>query len=235
GFLIVGANSVARAIAEALNTQGFHARLADSSWENISTARLEGFDTYYGNAVSEHADRHLDLIGLGQMLALTPQNDLNALACLRYRSEFGDKNVFILATGNEKNNGEAASRGAASRAQVMFGDGVTFAKLASLLGQGATIRQTKLSESFDFDTYTQEYGRRAIPLFGISPKGNFACFVANQKINPEPGWTIIALVQAEEKSVEQKQAAEGDKGTDGKAVAPSKDREWKDAPARGSI
>ena len=197
GFLIIGANPVARMIAKALNDNGYRTRLTDTSWTNAKTARMEGLDTYYGNAVSEHADRHLDLIGLGQVLTLTPQKELNVLAGLRYRSEFGKNHIFFLST--DKDDKEGSSRTTISHdAQILFDDEVTFAKLASLVSQGANIKQTKLSESFSFTDYQQQYGNRAIPLFTLDNKGKLRFFVANNDMVPEQDWTIISLVKDEQ-------------------------------------
>lgn len=196
GFLIIGANPVARMIAKALNDIGYRTRLTDASWTNAQASRMEGLDTYYGNAVSEHADRHLDLIGLGQVLTLTPQQELNALAGLRYRSEFGKNHIFFVST--DKDETDENSRTTVSHdAHILFDNDVTFAKLASLVSQGASIKQTKLSDSFSYEDYQQQYGSRAIPLFAIDNKENLRFFTANEELEPEQDWTIISLVQDE--------------------------------------
>jgi NhaP-type Na+/H+ or K+/H+ antiporter len=148
GFLIIGANPTAIVIAKALNDNGYRTRLTDSSWTNAKAARMEGLDTYYGNAVSDHADRHLDLVGLGQVLTLTPQKELNALAGLRFRSEFGSNHVYTLGTEieKEKDGTEQKSRTKATHGyHVLFGNDITFSKLASLIAQGAKAKRKKLS------------------------------------------------------------------------------------------
>ncbi|MGR9115671.1 MAG: cation:proton antiporter [Gammaproteobacteria bacterium] len=193
GFLIVGANPVARLVAQALNDIGIRTRLADSSWENVSAARMLGLDTYYGNAVSEHADRYLDLVGIGNMLALTPHNELNSLACLHYQSEFGVNNVYTLATGKEHVYIKMRVN-VRYHARILFGEAITYAKLASLVGRDATIHHTPLTEDFDYTAYQLKYGRRSIPLFALTDKDELLCFTADDRVNPEPGWTILALV-----------------------------------------
>ncbi|NQY26173.1 MAG: sodium:proton antiporter [Piscirickettsiaceae bacterium] len=196
GFLIIGANPVARLIAKALNDCGYRTRLTDSSWTNSKASRMEGLDTYYGNAVSEHADRHLDLIGLGQVLALTPQKELNALAGLRYRSEFGGNNIYSLLSEKDDSTSEQVSRTTVNHnSHILFGNEVTFSKLASLVAQEAKIKQTGLSESFNFEDYQQQYGNRAILLFAIDNKEKLHFFTANKDLKPEQDWTLIALVQ----------------------------------------
>lgn len=94
GCLIVGANPVARTIGLALQNAGFRVKLADSSWEYISKARMEGLPTYFGNPISEHSDRHLDMVGLGRMLALSPHEELNMGAAMHYRVDLGVENIF---------------------------------------------------------------------------------------------------------------------------------------------
>ena len=71
GFLVVGGGRVGRMLAIALHEQGIRVLVADSDWENISQARMEGLETYFGNPVSEHADRYLDLSGIGKVISLS--------------------------------------------------------------------------------------------------------------------------------------------------------------------
>lgn len=59
---------------------------------------MEGLNTYFGNPASEHADRNLDLTGIGKMLAMTGNTNQNSLASLRFKSEFGMQNIFELKT-----------------------------------------------------------------------------------------------------------------------------------------
>ncbi len=194
GFLVVGANLVARAIAKALEKEGFRTLLADSYWDNIRAARMEGLSTYYGNPISEHADRHLDMVGIGRMLALSPQSELNVLASLRYRAEFGANAVYTLQTSAEKAVAEKHKVAEQHRGYTLFGPEVTYSMLASLLSQGAEIHRTQLTESFDFESYQERYGKGAIPLFALDPKGKLQVFVADGKMNPVAGWVILSLV-----------------------------------------
>lgn len=198
GFLIIGANSVARTIAKALNDTGYRTRLTDPSWSNVKEARMAGLDTYYGNAVSEHADRHLDLIGIGGILTLTPQNELNALAGMRYRSEFGNNRVFYLSTDKDKDSREQTSRFHVNiESNILFGQDITFAKLASLIAKGAKAKQTKLSENFNYEDYLKQYGKRATPLFACDSRKRLHFFTTNEALSPETDWTLVSLVQEE--------------------------------------
>ena len=57
---------------------------------------MQGLRSFFGNPVSEHADRNLDLVGIGRLLALSTRRELNSLACVRYRPEFGANRVVYL-------------------------------------------------------------------------------------------------------------------------------------------
>lgn len=193
GFLIIGANPVARAVGESLKEHGFNVLLTDSSWENVRAARMQGLPIYYGNPVSEHADRHLDLVGIGRLLGLSYVDDLNALAAMRYRSEFGTGSVFALQSTNERTKVEKHSVARKHRGRILFGEDVTYATLAELLGQGAKIRSTLLTEKFGLgDLYTQTRGH-LVPLFAISPRGELRVFTTDRELEPQAGWTLLSI------------------------------------------
>jgi NhaP-type Na+/H+ or K+/H+ antiporter len=197
GVLIVGANAVSRAIAKALTERNFRVVIADTNWDDISAARMEGIATYYGNVVSEHADRHLDLVGVGRLFAMSRRPALNALACTRYKNEFGGNNVFTLQTSEEKGVSEKQTIATHFAGPRLFGEEVTNAMLASLLSQGAEIRGTPLSEAFDYDRYREQYGKGLIHLFALDAKGELKVFAAGSSIRPEAGWTVVSLLPPE--------------------------------------
>ncbi|MDX1803726.1 MAG: sodium:proton antiporter [Alcanivorax sp.] len=201
GFLIVGANPVGRAIGVALQKNGYPVMVTDSSWESIRAARMEGLGTFYGNPVSQHADQYLDLVGYGKLLGMSPRRELNTMATMRYRLEFGEQNIFSLpvpkADKEVKHEVAPEHRGA-----TLFAADMTYARLASLLSQGAEIRKTRLSEEFDFQAYKSTEGRQVWPLFAIDPRERVVVFTAEGHPEPKAGWFVLGLVK-EEKAKEE--------------------------------
>jgi hypothetical protein len=195
GFLIVGAGNVARAVAKALQEQGSKVRLTDSNWENTRLARMENLDTYFGNPVSEHADAHLDLVGLGRLLAMSGRGNLDALACLRFKTEFGANNVYELRSARERVIEEKHQIGTRHRGRQLFGKDITYGTLAGWLREGAEIRTTLLSAEFSFETYLARNEGYAVPLFTIDPKGRVQMFTAENSVKPEAEWKVLALVR----------------------------------------
>ncbi len=198
GFLIIGANRVARAIAQALKEHEFRVVLIDTSWEKISMARMEGLQTYYGQPVSEHADRHLDLVGIGRMLGLSPRGSLNSLACMYYRMELGYNAVYALQTEKEKDITEDRKSGSARKWATLFGKEVTFSSLMAGLHEEWSIRSTMLTESFTYEDYLSTYRKRAIPLFALSPNGTVTIFTVEKQPVPGAGWTLLSFVAPQE-------------------------------------
>jgi NhaP-type Na+/H+ or K+/H+ antiporter len=195
GFLVVGANPVARTIALALQKKGFDSLLCDSNWSYVSAARMRGLNSFYGSPVSEYADRRLDLVGLGRLLALSPQPELNILAVHRYRREFGAGALYALRSGEDA--GDSKQSAALPAGHAVFGEDVSYARLAAALSLGAEIRETTLSENFDFDAWYRKYYNRAVPLFAIDPKGRLHVFTVDHKVQPGPDWTLLSLVEPE--------------------------------------
>jgi NhaP-type Na+/H+ or K+/H+ antiporter len=208
GFLLVGANPVARAVAAGLQRCGYSVLLADTQWEPIREARMQGFATYFGNPVSEHADRHLDLVGLGRLLALSPRSESNTMAALRYRPEFGAGNVFMLGAREDRlgEPGRLSRTHSPPAGMRLFGREVTYGHLAAMLVRGAEVHDTRISDSFDFDDYYRRYGKRAVPLFALDPRGHLRPFTADTPPQPRAGWRVVALIEPEPEPQPQPEA-----------------------------
>lgn len=229
GVLILGGNNVALAIGKALLSLGFRVKVASANWSEIQAARMEGLETYFGNSVSAHADRHLDLMGIGRFLAMSRRPALNTLASIKYASEFGRQRVFTLRTSEEKDESDKARMGESYHTQRLFGGDVTIQKLASLLGQGAEIKSTRLSDSFTIENYREHYGNDAMPLFGINPEGRLRPFTDQAEPEVGHGWVLVALLpkavitklEAERQAEELKERADaelGDKSPEDKSI-----------------
>jgi len=221
GFLIVGANPVARAIGKALQDHDVPVRLCDSDWDNIAKARMEHLPTYYGSPISEHAGRNLDLAGLGRLLALGPEDHFNALVAARYRDEFGRKKTYALPGARQDGPAGKHEVAAAHRARMLFGPHATYWNLAGLLAGGGAVRATTLSESFTFQDYLASYDDTPVTLFALTPKGYPRPFTPDRPLTPEADWTVISLFPAQ---VEDRRHTARRKPDEGQNAAPEQTR-----------
>ncbi len=207
GILIVGANQVARIVGKALMQQGFRVKLTDTTWSEIQAARMDGLDTYYGDPVSAHADRQLELEGIGRLFAMSRRPALNTLAAFKFRREFGRNRVFTLRNSQEKDASEKRRVAESFRAPRLFGEGVTLQKLSSLIAQGAEIKATLLSETFDLAAYEKARGKSHIPLFALDKDYNLRAFTDDYTPEVKPGWTLLSLVSPTPPAAEVQGAA----------------------------
>ncbi|MHB1273266.1 MAG: cation:proton antiporter [Rhodanobacter sp.] len=198
GLLIFGSDEVARAIGKALVDAGFRAVLADDDWDGIRRARMEGLDTFFGNPASPHAERYLDLTGIGRMLALSTHRERNSLACVHYRQEFGRDKVYRLRNLTPLENTDRAALSENLLAPPLFDEEMTHGRFAEMLGQGWRIKSTRLSATFDWPHFIEQYGSHALLMFGVEGKGQLRVASARRELEPKPGWTVIALVSPAE-------------------------------------
>ncbi|EJC6851867.1 sodium:proton antiporter [Vibrio parahaemolyticus] len=199
GFLLIGANRVAREIGQALARYDRRVLMTDSNWEYISQVRMMGLDYYYGNPISSHADDNLNMIGIGQVVALTPDQHFNIMACMQFVDEFGEDKVHCLQKVKTNGNGnEKHSVAQEYHGKLLMGGNVSYTQLASLLSRGAEIKHTKLSENFTYQDYLEHHKTNlVIPLFNVEDKGKIQFCDDPDQFAPTTTSTIVSLILPE--------------------------------------
>ncbi|HCH6353424.1 TPA: sodium:proton antiporter [Vibrio parahaemolyticus] len=199
GFLLIGANRVAREIGQALARYDRRVLMTDSNWECISQVRMMGLDYYYGNPISSHADDNLNMIGIGQVVALTPDQHFNIMACMQFVDEFGEDKVHCLQKVKTNGNGsEKHSVAQEYHGKLLMGGNVSYTQLASLLSRGAEIKHTKLSENFTYQDYLEHHKTNlVIPLFNVEDKGKIQFCDDPDQFAPSTTSTIVSLILPE--------------------------------------
>ncbi|GGY70174.1 cation:proton antiporter [Marinobacter zhanjiangensis] len=193
GFLILGANSGARAIAQALQKNEIPVVLTDTNWENVRQARMDGLKVYFGNPTSEHAATHLDLTGIGKLLVISPYKQLNSLATYHFLDWFGANSVYSLSEGEQD---QKASHQTAEKIQQTRGlfNGLSYPKLASLVSRGYSVKTTQLSESFTYEDFMARHDGEARVLFVINDKEKIHPVMKGEEVEPDTDWQLISLV-----------------------------------------
>ena len=202
GFLILGANPVARMIASELTQHEVPVVLADTNWENVRQARMENLQVYFGNPVSEHAANQLDLTGIGNLLIISPYKQMNSLATYHFLDWFGEHDsVFSLSEGEQDQQARYQPAEKIQRTRGLFG-GVSFAKLASLASQGYTVKTTQLSEEFTYQDFVDKHQNQALVLFILDSKKHITPVKSMRNIELADDTTLISLVP--EKTAEER-------------------------------
>lgn len=192
GVLIVGANQAALFYAKALHKQGHRVLLATTTWTGVSKARMAGIPAFYGSAVSTYAERHMDLMGLGKLLAMSYQPGLNELACFKFRYEFGRDSVYTVSQHaealHEKHqiSGESAGR-------VLFGGDRSLDELRRILHDDAQLKTTEITESYTYAEYLERHADRIV-LFISDEDGNIRFPTGEETDSGKEGDKITALL-----------------------------------------
>lgn len=191
GLLIFGGSLFARELAAVLISNNVRVLLADNNWDNIRLARMQNIPVYYGNPASAHALNFLDMTGIGRLLVLSPYTQLNPLVIFQYQDLLGKDKVYGLDNGDEKKPRHQLSETYRQRL-CLFGKTVSYAKLASLISQGAVIKSTNLTENFNFTDFRACYGDSALPLVYIKNEKVFI-YTASESL-PASGIELISLL-----------------------------------------
>jgi len=173
GILVVGSNPVALLVATSLKDQGFDVIVAHNNYTNIAKARMSGLRTYFGNPISDHADNHLDLIGIGHLFAMSMDKEMNTLSEIHYRHEFGERKLYRLKFSDEKTKSERDDKQSNFKSQWLFGKDVTYTKLASMISKKARIKITNITDSYSFEQYRAD-NKQFVPLYTIDKEGKLS-------------------------------------------------------------
>ncbi|MFH5805860.1 cation:proton antiporter [Alienimonas sp. DA493] len=197
GVLFLGGSPLVREIAVALQEKGFTVRLIDSNRRNVATARLEGLDTVHGNVLSEKITDRVDPSGLGRVLAMTPNDEVNSLAAQNFASLFGRSGCYQLSP--HPSEGAKKGEGGIERAhgRPLFREGVTYKTLQDLYERGARVKETRITQEFDYPAFLRMNGAETVVLFrltGPADDRTLRVNVANVVLEPTPGDTLLSLV-----------------------------------------
>ncbi|ACA86882.1 cation:proton antiporter [Shewanella woodyi] len=202
GLLIFGAASFSRELAKVLKSKNVTVTLADNNWDNIRLARMDNLPVYFGNPTSEHAANFLDMKGIGRLLVISPYRQLNPLVSFHYQDLFGSNKVYGL-THNEEASARHRLSESYQKSLCLFGESVTYAKLASLMAKGALIKSTNITENFSFKDFRERYGECAMPLIYLE-EGKVKIFTASDS-ELNSGIELISLLPVESQELAKAQ------------------------------
>lgn len=193
GVLIAGGQQWALDIASILQEKGFSVVVVDTNRQNITKAKMMGLTAINESIISERTIDQLNLEGIGKLLALTSNDEVNSLSVLQFADLFDNSNLYQLVPNTNKDELEFSPLHL--RGRYLFGKGVNYGHLTNRMMNGAVIKGTTLSEEFTWDDFKRKYGQEPTLLFVIINRGNRLIPVTmTDKITPQNGNTIIAMV-----------------------------------------
>jgi NhaP-type Na+/H+ or K+/H+ antiporter len=210
GVLFAGCDPWTRVIAKGLSAEGHHVLLLDTRFENIAAARMEGLTAVRANILSEYAAEEVDLAGLGHLIAATPNNEVNSLAAREFQHHFGKANVWQLTPPDvDAHHHKAVANH--MRGRFCFLGGPRYTDLASIVGRGAIMKKTLLTEVFTLDDFKATHGEDAIILFTETEEGVLTPVLSEAEKIEDPvaiHSLVIEKDDVETKALKKKEVAE---------------------------
>lgn len=187
GVLFAGAHPWARRIAGALRANGFDVLLVDSNQENVAAASVNDLPSMHADILSERCLQEVEFCGVGRLVAMTSNSEVNSLAALQFTELFGRSEVYRLP---EDHTGSPSTHREYGR--VLFGDGATFNRLSRLFqNNNASIETIAFESEADIQAFR---GRQdCLPLFLIGVAGTLTIVTAENALVWRVGQKIICL------------------------------------------
>jgi NhaP-type Na+/H+ or K+/H+ antiporter len=192
GVLFVGAQQLGREISTILQELEFKAVLVDSNDRNIALSREAGLPVFYGNALSEEVIEDVDFAGIGRLLAMTSNAEVNSLATIHFGEVFDRAEMFQLQVEGKGNNQEPGSKHLHGR--FLFDSKLNYKFMTSYLEAGGKIVKIPITEDFDLESFKSRYEGDVYPLF-LATKGK-ELHIFTEQFEPviTKGQTLVALV-----------------------------------------
>lgn len=200
GVLIVGSHATARGLAVELKKREIKTLLIDTDPYNVTRAIALGLTARRMSALAENATETLDLRGIGRLLAVTSNDEVNALATGRFSRVFGRREVFQLAPGKRRSGQSAVPDEYLGR--IIGVDGLTYSMLDERSRQGWRVVGTP-ADAMIVEAFGEQ---QFVPLARI--EDSEMAFICRNDPLPETGDVIGLAAPAVQRSVEAMRANE---------------------------
>ncbi len=218
GIVFVGAFPWVRKLAAAVQQEGIPVILIDSDRSKVAAAKMEGLPAYFGSALSQSATEELDLSSMRRLVAVTPNDELNTLACQRFAPYFGRSEVYQLPCRPRGPGQRLETVSREQRGRILFDREISFHEITELFGLDPAVRATRLSKEFDFDAFQRMHGRTVLPVFLIRRKREVFVFTSGSPVTPQPGDVIISLASPATPEEEVNRRRRNDKRNKGSEI-----------------
>ncbi len=204
GLLILGAHDWARTLANALKENGFEIMMVDTNWYQVQAARRAGLNAIFGDILSDEVTDTLDLQGVGHFLALTPNEEVNSLAALRFAEIFGRAEVFQLPVSSKESE-EGSAYLTRLHGRFLFSPKANFDHIQGMFRQKGHLQKISFTEEYGMRQFQDEYRDKALPICLVTAEGELKMMTAEKPPTPQAGQALIALILPGETAAKQGQ------------------------------
>lgn len=194
GVVFLSADESARFIAKILQKYNVPILLADTSKANTREASMQQIPVYEGSILNEEAWEQIDFAQYGQLWAMTPNAEINALACRIVGEELVKDKVFRFISNREQEtlNKEDYPK------NILFEGRADFIAFSHFIRKNPEIKEQKVNSREEVLAILDaaENKGKLIPLFVINDK-NFiepALAVTPLEVGKENKFVYLKIV-----------------------------------------
>lgn len=168
GVLFVGANEASRAIAYYFQEKlQIPVLMADISQVSTSEAKAMNLPVFEGDILRDNVMEDLDLSYIGKLFALTPNSEINNLACAKYASELGEDHVYRMVTKREMELTEVGKP-----KNLLFHGYADYITLLQTIRNKPEFKQETVNSSAELEDFLKK-SKNIIPIFLCKTNGVF--------------------------------------------------------------
>ncbi len=197
GILFAGADQWVRDLAVALQQTGHNVLMLDTSFNNWSQCRMVGIPAECASVLSDYVQEELDLSGIGRVMAVTPNDEVNALTMQEFSSIFGRQNIYRMPPWDYK-KGRRSSEGGHAAGRWICHPRVTHNLMRQQVRDGGTFKVTRISDEFTYEQFIERNGMNCILFFTVDTNDNLNINTTENPLKVKAGDTIVAFVPGSE-------------------------------------
>jgi len=168
GVVFLSADESARFVAKIIQKYNIPILLADTSKANTREASMQQIPVYEGSILNEEAWEQIDFAQYGQLWAMTPNAEINALACRIVGEELVKDKVFRFISNREQ---EALNKEDYPK-NILFEGRADFIAFSHFIRKNPEIKEQKVNNREEVLAILDaaENKGKVIPLFVIDDK-----------------------------------------------------------------
>ena len=196
GIMIVGAADWSTGLAVELQKNDIPVMLIDTRWAKLESARMQNILTHYGEVLSERTEEVLELAHFTKLVAVTPNEAYNTLACSLFAPELGQRNVYELGWPHVENlSAESVNRPSESiGGERLFGEDVNDDFFKKTYSEGWRFKSTPLTDEYTLEDHLKSHADSIKLICSISKAGFVNFYPWDEDVVPEDIGVLVSYV-----------------------------------------
>ncbi|MFB6347434.1 MAG: cation:proton antiporter [bacterium] len=193
GVLFIGAAPWVRMVARALRDEGVRVRLVDKNRDNVMRARHAGLDANVMDVTTESEIQTLNIQGIGYVLALTSNDEVNTLASIHAVDlGFNSSEIFQLPP-HQKQDIPKEEQPDPLKGRPLFRRKTHFDDIRNKVGSGWRVDVIPLDSPEKIEIIESGIPEEILPLFKLTENDFVEVLSADKDVKLQEGDRLVAF------------------------------------------